>query len=82
MYMTPKITAEQRDALNQHSGHVFVEDAETKRQYLLVDPTYLDHLFDPEDLAAIRQGVDDFAAGRKSLLEDAIADIKARHRVQ
>jgi hypothetical protein len=80
MAMTPQITPEMRDALNQSPGRVLVEDGATRRTYLLVDPTYFDKLFDPDDLTAIRKGIDDFEHGRKSSLDDAIADIMARHR--
>lgn len=74
--MTPKITAEQRDALNQHPGPVLVQDDETKRSYYLVDPTYCAEL----DLIALQRGIADADAGRTSSIEEVRARLDALMR--
>ncbi|MCE9606082.1 MAG: hypothetical protein K8U03_14390 [Planctomycetia bacterium] len=76
--MTPKITAEQREALNQYPGPVVVEDEENHRKYYLVDPTIFDGLQAQLDLEAARRGIADLEAGRMFPLDEAIADIKER----
>ena len=68
--MTPKITPEQREALDRSDGPVPVEDEQTHRVYFLVDPSTLDTLRQQEDMAAIREGIADVEAGRVITLEE------------
>jgi predicted transcriptional regulator len=76
--MTPKLTPEQREALDRSDGPVAVEDAETKRVYFLVDESIIDSLQRQEDLTAIREGIADMEAGRLVTLEELDARIHAR----
>jgi hypothetical protein len=77
--MTPKITPEQREALDRSDGPVPVEDEQTHRVYFLVDPLTLDTLRQQEDLAAIRDGIADAEAGRVITLEEL--DTRIRNRL-
>ena len=74
--MTPKLTAEQLDALRQSDGPVAVEDEATKRLYFIVDQSMLDLLRREQDLAAIREGLADMEAGRVSSVDDSMARIR------
>ena len=76
--MTPKLTAEQREALSHSDGPVPVEDVETKRVYFLVDESTINALQQQEDLSAIREGIADMEAGRIVTLEELDARIRAR----
>lgn len=80
--MTPKLTAEQRAALDERGAPVAVEDAETHRVYFLVDPAMLDSLQEEADLAALRRGAADAEAGRTAPLDEVVrrieADLRAR----
>jgi predicted transcriptional regulator len=75
--MTPKITPEQRAALDNSGGPVPVEDAETNRVYFLVDASTFDALRREQDRAAIREGLADIHAGRVAPLDEAVARIRA-----
>ncbi|HEX3869016.1 MAG TPA: hypothetical protein VHV77_01135 [Pirellulales bacterium] len=76
--MTPKLTDEQREAINQSDGPVAVEDEQTRRVYFLVDPTTLQTLQREEDIAAIREGIADMEAGRVISLEELDKRMRAR----
>jgi hypothetical protein len=76
--MTPKLTAEQREALNQTDGPVPVEDGETQRLYFLIDESRLNALEEHEDLTAIREGIADMEAGRVVSLDELDVRIRAR----
>jgi predicted transcriptional regulator len=76
--MTPKLTSEQREALDRGNGPVLVEDDQTHRQYYLVDASTLQSLQQQEDLAAIRDGITDMEAGRVVTLDELDARIRAR----
>jgi hypothetical protein len=76
--MTPKLTAEQREALGHSNGLVPVEDDQTNRLYFLVDPKTLEALKRQEDLAAIQAGIDDMEAGRVISLEELDSRIRSR----
>jgi predicted transcriptional regulator len=76
--MTPKLTSEQREALNQSDGPVAVEDEETRRVYFLVDESTFNTLQQQEDLVAIRDGVADMEAGRIVTLDELDARIRTR----
>ncbi|MBL9084984.1 MAG: hypothetical protein JNK76_24485 [Planctomycetales bacterium] len=74
--MTPKLTPEQRYALDHSDGPVPVEDEKTNRVYFLVDESRFASMQQQEDLAAIREGIADAAAGRVSSLDDAMARVR------
>lgn len=74
--MTPKITAEQRAALDHSDGPVAVEDDETKRRYFLVDEITFASMQQKDDLAAIAEGIVDMEAGRVSSLGEVILRIR------
>jgi hypothetical protein len=76
--MTPKMTAEQREAVQSAMGPVPIEDDVTKETYFIVDSPTMEALRRQEDLAAIREGLDDIAAGRVSPLDESIARIRAQ----
>ena len=76
--MAPKLTAEQRDALDRTNGPVPVEDEQTRRMYFLVDESTFKTLQQHDDLAAIREGIADMEAGRIVPLEELDARIRAR----
>jgi len=75
--MIPKLTAEQREALDRNNGPVAVKDEQTNRVYFLVDPSTLDALQREEDLAAIREGIADMEAGRTAPLADVMERIRS-----
>lgn len=79
--MTPKLTAEQREALSHYDGPVPVEDVENNRVYFLVDESTVKVLQQVKDLAAIREGIADMEAGRVVTLEELDARIRARLRL-
>ena len=76
--MTPKLTAEQREALERSDGPVLVEDEQTHRVYFLVDESTLSALQQQEDLCAIQDGIADMEAGRVVTLEELDARLRAR----
>lgn len=76
--MTPKLTAEQREALDEAAGPVRVEDDERHRVYFLIDESTFKSLQRQEDLAAIREGIADMEAGRIVTLEELDARIRSR----
>jgi hypothetical protein len=76
--MTPKLTPEQRDALNHSDGPVAVEDDENHRVYFLVDEPTFTNLQQQEDLTAIREGIADMEAGQVASLDDVIARIRTK----
>ncbi|MEX2139148.1 MAG: hypothetical protein WD894_07805 [Pirellulales bacterium] len=76
--MTPKLTPEQREALDRSNGPVLVEDDETRRHYYLVDEPTFRSIQQQEDLAAIRDGIADMEAGRVVTLDELDARIRAR----
>ena len=81
-FMTPKLTAEQREALVERGGPVAVQDEQTDRIYFLVDSTMLDSLQAQADMAALRQGIADANAGRMLPLDDAFQRIEANLRAR
>jgi predicted transcriptional regulator len=76
--MTPKLTPEQRAALDRSDGPVLVEDDQRNRVYFLVDESTFNKVQQQEDLAAIREGIADMEAGRIVTMEDLDARIRAR----
>jgi len=80
--MTPKLTVEQKAALDERGSPVAVEDAETHQVYFLVDSAMLDALRDDADLAAIRRGATDADAGRLVPLDEAMRKIEANLRAR
>jgi predicted transcriptional regulator len=74
--MTPKLTPEQREALEHSDGPVAVEDDETHRVYVLVDEPTCARLKQQGDLAAIREGIADMEAGRVAPLDEVMARIR------
>lgn len=77
--MTPKLTAEQREALNEHPGPVAVEDEQTKRIYYLIGGEMAEALRRQQDLDAIRAGLADADAGRVISQEELDARIRAKY---
>lgn len=76
--MTPKLTSEQREALDHSAGPIRVEDDQRRRAYFLVDEETFTNLQRCDDLAAIRQGIADMEAARVVSLEELDARIRAR----
>jgi predicted transcriptional regulator len=76
--MTPKLSAEQIEALDHSDGPLPVEDERTHRRYFLVDETTFKMLQQQEDLAAIRAGIADLEAGRVAPLDEVMARIRTR----
>lgn len=76
--MTPKLTSEQREALEQGAGPIRVVDDERQRVYFLVDEATFKSLQQREDLIAIREGIADLEAGRLVTLQELDARIRAR----
>ena len=74
--MTPKLTSEQREALNDSDGPVPVEDEQTNRLYYLVDSSTFTSLRQQQDLAAIREGIADMEAGRVAPLDEVMSRIR------
>ena len=79
--MTPKLTEEQRRAVEaQHGRPVAVEDDRTHKVYFI----YTDHLHrraeralqEQEDLAAIQEGIEQMEAGLGQPLHEADAEIR------
>ncbi len=78
--MNPKLTAEQRDALQQSDGPVPVQDDETQQVYVLIEQARLEELRRIEDREAIRQGIEDMEAGRVISLAELEAKILTKLR--
>lgn len=76
--MTPKITAEQRSALNGHMGPLPIQDEQTQQVFFLLDQASLEKLQREADRAAIREGIADMEAGRVLTLEQLDARIRAK----
>ncbi|HVX63205.1 MAG TPA: hypothetical protein VHC19_21470 [Pirellulales bacterium] len=75
--MTPKLTAEQREALNRCDGPLRIEDQKTNKVYFIVDASTLDALQRRQTVEAIREGIADVEAGRVAPLDEAIVRIRA-----
>ena len=81
--MTPKLTDEMREALQQQpAGPVEIPDDETQRVYVLIDAELhqraMRALQRQEDLAAIQEGIDDLEAGRGMPIEEADSRIREK----
>jgi predicted transcriptional regulator len=76
--MTPKMTPEQREAVRSAMGPVPIEDDVTNETYFIVNSETMEVLRRQEDLAAIREGLDDITAGRVSPLDESIARIRSQ----
>ena len=74
--MTPKLTAEQREAINRSGGPVAVEDDTTHRLYFLIDASTLAALQRQQDLDALREGIADMEAGRVAPLQEVVSRIR------
>lgn len=74
--MAPKLTSEQREALERSRGPVAVEDEATQRVYFLIDKATMDSLRRQQDIDAIREGIADMEAGRVAPLDEVIARIR------
>jgi len=79
--MSVKLSEEQRRALTELQGApVEVEDDETRKVYVLVDQSLhrrgMRALQEQEDLAAIRQGIEQMEAGLGQPLDEADAEIR------
>lgn len=75
--MTPKLTQEQREALNRSTGPVPVEDEQTRRIYFLVDEPTFHSMQQQEDIAAIQDGIADMEAGRVAPLDEVMERIRS-----
>jgi hypothetical protein len=75
--MTPKLTAEQREALDHTDGPVPVEDEQTHRIYFLVDAARLSAFERQQDLDAVTEGIADMRSGRTAPLDEAFERIRA-----
>lgn len=77
--MTPKLTDEQREAIQQ-SDSIMVEDDQTRKVYFIIDGDLHDRaiqaLEEHDARRAIRAGIDDLEAGRII----PFADVDARLR--
>lgn len=78
--MIPKLTSEQREALQQGGGPVPVEDDQTHQVYFLVDQSTLEQWRQNGDREAIRRGIADLEAGRVLTLDELDARIQAKIR--
>jgi predicted transcriptional regulator len=81
--MTPKLSADQRQALRDHpGGPIPVEDEQTRQRYVLIDRELHDRAMQAlqrqEDLAAIQAGIADMEAGSVVAFEDVDARIRAK----
>lgn len=82
--MTPKITEEQRQAIEKHDGCVEVEDANGKCVLMSADVfrelmgVASDRDFD-ESVAALRKGFEQFERGETRPLTSALDDLGKRH---
>jgi predicted transcriptional regulator len=74
--MTLKLSPEQLEAIDQSDGPVSVEDERTHRRYFLVDEARYAILQQKEDVAAIREGIEDMEAGRVAPLDEVVARIR------
>jgi predicted transcriptional regulator len=77
MYMTPKITAELRDAINQWPGAVRVEDDLTNRSYYLIDSATFARLQAQADLESLERGIADAEAGRTMSIDEVRNEVDA-----
>ena len=80
--MTPKLSEEQRRVLTAQNGRpVPVEDDQTHKIYVLVDEDLhrraMQALQEQEDLAAVREGIEQMEAGLGQPLEQADAEIRS-----
>ncbi|HUY89886.1 MAG TPA: hypothetical protein VMV10_14215 [Pirellulales bacterium] len=76
--MAPKLTPEQREALDRSDGPVLVEDEQTKEVYFLVNASTMNAWQRQQDLEAIREGIAGVEAGRVAPLDEALARIPAK----
>jgi hypothetical protein len=79
--MTPKLTAEQREALDHCDGPLRIEDEKSDKIYFIVDATTLDALPRRQTVEVIREGIADVEAGKVAPLDEAIARIRTNLRL-
>jgi predicted transcriptional regulator len=72
---TPKLTAEQCEAINRSGGPLAVEDETNHRVCFLIDASTLEGLRRQQDLEAVREGIADMEAGRAAPLEEVMSRI-------
>ncbi|HEV7225211.1 MAG TPA: hypothetical protein VGN42_21070 [Pirellulales bacterium] len=75
--MAPKLTPEQREALDHSDGPVLVEDEKTKEVFFLVDASTMSDWQRRQDIEAVREGIADVEAGRVAPLDETLARIRA-----
>jgi predicted transcriptional regulator len=77
---TPKLTPEQRSALVDNGGPLFIEDDQTQRTYVIVERAAYERaiaaLRSEQTLEAIREGVADMEAGRVAPIEEVCERIR------
>jgi hypothetical protein len=76
--MIPKLSAEQREALNDSPGPVAVWDEQTSRYYYLLDQATFVRMQQAAKLAAIRDGIADLKADRISTLDEVDQQVRSR----
>ena len=80
--MMPKLSKEQRDALNQQPGKPLqVEDEETHKKYVLIDQQALPTLWEDYIRREVQQGLDAIDRGEVEPwdIEATVAEAKRRH---
>lgn len=82
MDMTPKLSPELSNALQQCDGELKVIDPATNRTYVVVEQSILARgkaaveRQEKDDLAAIKRGLEDVEAGRTMPLDEAFESIR------
>jgi hypothetical protein len=82
--MTPKLTEEQRQAVDAHEGCVEVEDSQGKCVLMSIEVfrdvmgVGTDREFQ-DSVAALRRSYDQVQKGRTRLVKDALDDLGKRH---
>ena len=85
--MTPKVTDEIRQALqNQPGSPVRIEDDQTHQVYVIVDERTHEQAMQAlreqqDDIAAIQAGIEDMEAGRFRPLEEVDAELRKKHNI-
>lgn len=75
--MRPKISAEQRAALEDGPGRILVEDSETGRKYFLIEASYFESMLARANLESLERGISDAEADRVHSLDEVRKEMSA-----
>jgi predicted transcriptional regulator len=82
LFMTLKLTQDQREAIRETGGPVKIEDDETRKTFVIIDGELhhraMQALEEHETRRAIRTGIDDLEAGRVVPFAEVVSRLRKK----